>query len=121
MRHDQPQRITMLRRERLAVMVCGKEHVVTIKIDQRNVSGETLFGMDKYVLRLWLEFYQLKNFLKCDTLPVIVKAAPARDAMEIAVRFDFGQFIEFVPFEPDRLVHKTSNIEVPTGGIKAWH
>ena len=88
MRHDQSQWIAMVRRERLAVMVRGKKHIVAIKIDQRNVRGETLFGMDQYILRFRLEFYQLKNFLKCDALPVIVKAAPARDAMEIAVRLD---------------------------------
>ena len=80
----------MVCRERLAVMVRGKEHIVAVKIDQRNVGGETLFGMDQYILRVRLEFYQLKNFLKCDALPVIVKAASARDAMEIGVRFNFG-------------------------------
>src|SRR5882757_9467872 len=103
MRHDQPQWIAVIGGERLSVMVRGKEHVFSVKINQRNVGGEALFGMDQNVLRFRLEFYQLKNFLKCYALPVIVKAAPARDAMEIAVRFSFRLFVEFVPFEPDRL------------------
>jgi hypothetical protein len=33
--------------------------------------------------------------------------------MEIAVRFDFSQFVEFIPLEPYRLLYKTSNVEVP--------
>src|ERR1041385_1470870 len=101
-------------------MVCGKDHVVTIEVDQRNVCGETLLGMDEHVLRFRLEPYQLKNFLECDALPVIVKAAPACDAMKITMRFNFGKIVEFVPFEPHRLLYQTTNVEIPARGIKAW-
>src|SRR5215472_4501192 len=117
MRHDQPQRIAMVRAERLAVMVRGKEHVFAVKIDQRDVGGKTLFGMNKYVLRFRLELYQLENFLKCDALPVIVKAATACDAMEVAVRLHPGKFVKFVPLKPNSLVHQASNMEIPTRGI----
>src|SRR6476469_9591757 len=100
MRDDQPQGIAMVARERLAVMVGSKEHILAVKVNQGHVGGEALFGMDQHVLRFRLELYQLQNLLKGYALPVIVKAAPARNAMEITVRFNLGQRIEFVPFEP---------------------
>src|SRR5882724_8271180 len=75
--------------------------------------------MHQQILRFRLEYYQLKNFLKRDALPAIVKTAPAGDAMEIAVRFDFGQFVEFFPFEPNRLFYQPPNMEIPSLWIKA--
>src|ERR1041385_4075101 len=120
MRHDQSQRIAMVGTEGLAVMMRGKEHIVTIKVDQGDVGGETLFGMNKYVLCFRLQLYQLKNFLKCDALPVIVKAAPARDAMKIAVRLHPGKCVKFLPLEAHRLFHQTSNMEIPPRGISIF-
>ncbi len=111
----------MIRRERLAIMMRGKQHVVTIQIGQRNVGREALFGMHQDKLRFRLQLDQLQHFLECHALPVIVKAAPARDAMKVAVRLDLGQTVEFVPGQPDRLLHQTANAEIPPRRIKARH
>ena len=80
----------MVGRERLAVMMRGKEHVVAVKVGQGHVGGKTLLGVDQNVFRFRLDFRQLEHFLKGDALPVIVKAAPARDTVEVAVRFYLG-------------------------------
>src|SRR3982074_3411470 len=118
MRHDQAKGIAMIGRERLAIMMSSKKHVFAIKVDQRHVGGEALFSMDHHVLRFWLEFYQLENFLESHALPIIVKAAPARNAMEITLRFDYGEFIEHVPTEADWLFHQATHVKVPARRIE---
>src|ERR1051326_6949452 len=67
-------------------MVRREEHVVAVKIGQRHVCGETLLGVDQYVLRLRLELHQLEHLSEWHALPVIIKAAPPRHTMEIAMR-----------------------------------
>src|SRR5471030_2911872 len=111
MRHDQSQGIAVIGRKRLAVMVSGKEHLFAIKIDEWHVSGKTLFGMDHHKLRVRLRLHQFEDFLKGDTLPVVTKAAPAGNTMKIAVRLDLGQLVEFIPFEPNWLLHQAANLE----------
>src|SRR5947209_6742303 len=97
MRHDQPQRIAMIRRKRLAIMMSRQQDVVTIEIGKRNVGGKTLLCVDQDMTGLRLGLDQLDDFLEGDALPVIVKAAPAGDAMKVAGVFDAGQLVELVP------------------------
>src|SRR5262249_44141289 len=74
-----------------------------------------------HVLRLRLEPDQLQHFLKRNALPVIIKAAPARDAVEVTVGLGRGQAVELLPGQPHRLLHQPSDTEVPACRVKTRH
>src|SRR5437588_3992370 len=121
MRHNEPQRIAVVGRERLAIVVCSEQYLVTVEISQRHIGSEALLGVDQNILCLRLELHQVEHFLEGDALPVIIEAAPACDAMEIAVRPYSRQPIELLPAEPHRLLYQPANAEVPFSRIKARH
>src|ERR1700704_7083738 len=119
MRHNQPQRIAMVRRKRLAIMVRGEENIIAVKISQRNVCRESLLGVNQNMLRFRLEIDEFEHFLKRDALPIIVKAAPARNTMKVAVGLYTWHFAEFIPRQPHRLFHQAANAEVPARWVEA--
>src|SRR6266852_1630776 len=103
MGHDQTQRVSVVGRERLTVMLRGEQHIITVEIDQRNIECEPLLRQYQNVLCLGFESNKFEDFPESHTLPVIVKAAPARHAVKITSGFDPGQTTDIVPAQPQRL------------------
>src|SRR5437870_3452954 len=103
----------MFGRERLAVMMCGKQHFLSVEIRQRKVGGESLLGMDQHVSRARLEFHVPQHLAKCYTLPLIVKAAPAGHAVEVASTLHSGKTIELLPCPAQRLFQLAIDAELP--------
>jgi len=62
--HNQPQRIAVLRRQGLAVMVGGEEHIVPVQVGQRHVGGIALLGVDQDVAGPWPELHQFEDLAK---------------------------------------------------------
>ncbi len=84
MGHNQTQRVTVVRRKRLTVMMSGQQDIVTIQISKRDISGEALLSVYQNMRRFSLRIDSTKHFPKRHALPLIVKAAPTRDAVKIA-------------------------------------
>src|SRR6202521_4609502 len=121
MRHNQAQRVTVVRGERLAIMMRDEQHIVAVKISQRDIRGKTLLRVhqDMRCLSLWL--YPTEEFPDRHALPLVVKAAPARDAMKVAGVAGLRQRGKLVPREPQRLLHQPPDTKIPLGRIKSGH
>src|SRR5947209_2384514 len=119
MRHYEPQRKAMIRRQRPAIMVRGQQDVVTIEISQRDIGRESLLGMYQNIFGFRFGHYQLQKFPERDTFPLVVKAAPAGDAMEITGVFGARQLVEFVPGKLQWVLDQAPHPEVPLSGVEA--
>ena len=69
----------------MPVMMRGQQHIVTIQVGQRNIRRVALLRMDQDELCFRLSLRQLQHFLELHAIPMIIKSAPSRDAVEIAV------------------------------------
>src|SRR5271169_944386 len=87
LRDDEAQRAAVLASKRLAVMLEGEENIWLQQIFERHVGRVTLLGKNGSKMRagLWLD--QLHHIREQHTFPVIVEAAPARNAMEVGHGF----------------------------------
>src|SRR3954465_2676839 len=117
MRHDKPQRISMVGRERPAVMMRGEQHVLAIEVGERDVGGESLLRVDEHVGGSWIGLHALHHFAEGDASPAIVEAAPARDAVEVTRDVEARESVEFFPREAERAADYSPDLEVPTRGI----
>ena len=111
----------MVGRERFAVVMGGEEHIVAIEVGERHVRGVALLGVHEHVIGFRPELHQLQNVTEENARPRVVKAAPARDAVEVAADLRFRQAVEFLPAQPQRFLDQPAQVEIPLRGIEARH
>jgi hypothetical protein len=104
--------------EWLAVVMRCQQDVVTIKVSQRDVRCVSLLGVHEHVLRFRLQLCQLNDLAKGNSLPMIVEAAPACNAMEVACSSDAWKAVELVLRELDRISHETGDAQIPVCRIE---
>src|SRR6478752_10489229 len=75
--------------------------------------------MEQNVGGFRLRTYAGQQFAESDTVPAIVKAAPASDTVEVAGALDFGQRIEFLPVQSQGMLNQAGDAQVPGVGIKS--
>ena len=75
----------MIRRERLAVVMSGEQHLLAIEIRQRDVGRESLLGVHQHMSCTGsFSLHTPQDLAKGHAVPPVVEPAPARDAMKIA-------------------------------------
>src|SRR5258708_5600308 len=121
MRHDQPHRPAVFRRQRLAVVLKREQHIRPQQIRQRDIRRVTFLRHHQRKLRLRLPLDHLHHIRKQHALPPIVQPAPARHAMKIRSHLRLRQRSKFFPAQPHRLFQQSRNLEVPLGRIKTRH
>src|SRR5437763_12511104 len=113
MRHDESQRISMIRSERFAIVMSRQQDTITIKISERDIGCVSLLRMYEHVLcvRTWLNARE--DLPHSNAGPAIIEAAPAGYTVEIAGALDTRELVEFFPSEVERMGDQSSNAEVP--------
>src|ERR1700692_242084 len=99
MRNDQAQRAAMFASERLTIVLEGEENGRFQQIFERHVRGVTFLGEDGSKLRGRLRLDQRHYVREENTFPVIVEAAPARDAVEVRHCFGLRERAKVIPGE----------------------
>jgi hypothetical protein len=117
-RHYKAHWITMIRSQRLAIVMSGEQDFRSVEIGERNVGGKALLGVNQNVSGLRLGVNAVQQFLHGDAGPTIVEAAPASNTVEVARGLDFGQRIEFSPGQFQTVVDQAVDLEVPGSGIE---
>ena len=87
----------MIGAKRVAIMMSREKNVVAIKIDQRNVRGESLLGMNENKGSAGLEGHAAQDFAKGHTFPNVVEATPPRDTVKVTSRSNSRKRFEFSP------------------------
>ena len=67
MGNDETQRVTVLRCQRLAIVVSGEQNFFAVKVGKRHIGGESLLGVNQDVRRFWPGVYaseQLAGMLR---------------------------------------------------------
>lgn len=108
----------MLRGERLAVVLEGKEHIGAQKILQGDVGGVALFGKHENKLGTGFSIYAPEDFGEQNAFPEVVEAAPTGDAVKIAGDFGLRQGAKFVPGQAQWIFDEPSDLEIPGSGIE---
>src|SRR5580704_7354671 len=108
----------MLASERLTVMLEGEENVRFQQVFERHVRGVAFLSKNGSKMSGGLRLDQLHHVRKEDTFPVIVQAAPARDAVEVGRSLRLRQRAKIIPSEALWLFDFARNLEVPLGRIK---
>src|SRR5437660_10595246 len=107
MRHYQPQWISMIWREWLAIVMSSEQNVFAIQIRQRNVCSIALLRMYQHIAGFWLGFNASEDLAHGHASPAVIEAAPAGNAVEVAGSFNAGQLIEFLPCEAERMLENS--------------
>src|SRR5579859_7478957 len=113
MGNDQTQRISVVERKRLAIMMRGQQNIVAVQINERDIGREPLSGVNEHMAGFRCGFYQFQNFAKRYPLPLIVKTAPARNAMKITHALNARQVAEFFPCPAGGRFNRAPNPEFP--------
>src|SRR5262249_56464759 len=96
----------------------GKNDSTSIHVGQRNVGGEAVLGVDQHVLRSRLGLGQLQHFNEANALPLVVEAAPAGHAVEVAMCFNLGKAVEGVPAQGNGRVNQAPHAKIPGGRVE---
>jgi len=80
-------------------MMRGEKQVVPIQICLRYIRGQALFRVHEYEPRTGLNLHVRQDLTKAHPRPVIVKPAPARDAVNIAVRIHLGRALNSIQLQ----------------------
>jgi len=99
MRNDQPQRISVIGRQRLTIVVRRQQNLFAIKIREGNIGSKPLLGMHLNISRIRFGTSPSQQFLKRHAVPPVIEATPARDTVKIAAPLHFGQSVELIPGE----------------------
>ena len=117
-RDNKTERATVIGRKGFAIVFESEEHVRTLKVFQWDVGGVTCFGENESEFGAGFQRDAFENFGEEDTLPAIVKAAPAGDTVEIAGDFRLREGTKVVPGKAQRCFHQAGDLEIPFGGIE---
>src|SRR5579862_3583065 len=121
LRHHQPHRIPMLRRQRLSVMPQRKKRRRMHQILERHIRRITLLGQHHHIFRFRLRVNQFHHFRTRHAFPPHVKPAPSRHAVHIRRHLLHRQPRKFIPTQPQRLVHQPSHAKIPSLRIESRH
>ena len=113
MRHQEPHRAAMLRRERLAVVREGQQVRRPVEVGEREVGGEVLLRVDEDERAAGPHARALEDRLHRYALEHVVVPAPARDAVHVAHRLAPGNRMELVPGEGEWARHRAAHLESP--------
>src|SRR6185312_7801458 len=117
---DHPAWSAVLARERCSLPRMHQQHVVFHRAGEwkvrgvRNVgAGHEVVTRAQHVRGIGTRHCALGNRAEAHALPVIVEAAPGRDAVEVAGVFDLGQRQELVPGEGERVLALAADLQPP--------
>jgi hypothetical protein len=121
MRHNQPRRITMVRTERLAIMMRRYQHLFPIQIRERHVGGISLLGMHQNITCFGSRLDKLEDPRHRHSAPPIVESTPARHTMKIAGPLHSRKLRELCPSPTRRIRNQSINAKIPCSRIKSRH
>src|SRR5207237_4804993 len=114
---NKPQWITVLRRERLAIMMCRQKDLVAIQIRQGNIGSKALLRMHQHVHNSGLQLHSTQHFAESHAFPFVIETAPTGHTVKIAGSSDLREPAEFVPRNTERVYHGAIDPKIPIPGI----
>ncbi len=121
MRHNQPRRITMVRTERLAVMMRRYQHYFPIQIHKRHVGGISLLRMHQNITCFGSRLDKLQDLPHRHSTPSIVESTPARYTMKITGPLHSRKLRELCPSPTNRIRNQPVRAKIPRSRIKSGH
>src|SRR5690348_14495551 len=119
MRDDQPQRVSMIWRKRLTIVMGSQQHSFAVKICQGKVRRVALLGTDQGINGIGERFCAKQEFPQRNPLPLIIKATPTGYAVEVAGALNAWQSIEFFPAKNEWILHQAGDAKIPFFGAEA--
>ncbi len=117
MRDDQPQRVAVLGRERLAVRVRGQQGALVLDELDRDVGAEVVLGPGDREARARERAAELGELAPVHAFEAGVEAAPARHAVDVLGVAAPRQLVELLPAELELLLDLAADAQPPAREI----